>query len=63
MRKKNNKKRRSLGKKYCIGALMTLLGGSGYAEAITYGRGSYMLSVIIFAIGFALVLDSYVWEK
>lgn len=53
----------SKNKQYGVGALMVLFGGAGISENITSGRGSFILSVIIFAIGFALVLDSYVWKK
>ena len=53
----------SRNKQYGVGVLMVLFGGAGISENITSGRGSFILSAIIFAIGFALVLDSYVWKK
>ena len=53
----------SINKEYGVGLLLTIFGGSGIAEHVTSGRGSFMFSVIIFAIGFALVLDSYVRKK
>ena len=39
-----------------VGALMFILGLSGMADAIT-GQGSFMVSVIVFAIGFGICLD------
>lgn len=41
-----------------IGAIMTLFGLAGMAEAITE-HGSFWVSAIIFAIGFAMVLWGY----
>lgn len=53
----------SKNKQYGVGLVLLIFGGSGLAEHVTSGRGSFMFSVIIFAIGFALILDSYVWKK
>ena len=53
----------SKNKQYGVGVLMVLFGGAGMSENITSGQGSFWFSTIIFAIGFALVLDSYVWKK
>lgn len=47
-------------KRYGIGLILTILGGSGLAENITSGRGSFMFCAIIFSIGLAFILDSYV---
>lgn len=41
-----------------IGAIMTLFGLAGMAEAITE-HGSFWVSAIIFAVGFAMVLWGY----
>lgn len=53
----------SKNKQYGVGLIMVIFGGAGYSEYITSGRGSFIISTIIFAIGFALILDSYVWKK
>lgn len=47
-------------KLYGWGLLMTVFGGAGLAEVITSSRGSFMVSAVIFAVGFAMVLWSYV---
>lgn len=53
----------SKNKQYGVGLIMTLFGGAGLSENVTSGRGSFLFCTIIFAIGFALILDSYVWKK
>ena len=45
---------------YGVGVLGTLFGGAGMAECITSNHGSFLISAIVFTIGFALVLYSYV---
>lgn len=47
-------------KLYGWGLLMTVFGGAGLAEVITSSRGSFMVSTVIFALGLAMVLWSYV---
>lgn len=47
-------------KLYGWGLLMTVFGGAGLAEVITSSRGSFMVSVVIFSIGLAMILWSYV---
>lgn len=59
MKKKDKKK----DKQYGIGFVLFLFGSAGIAENITSGRGSFIFCVIIFAIGIALILDSYDWKK
>ena len=49
-----------MNKRYGVGCIFTLFGGAGMAEVITSNRGSFLVSAIIFSIGFALILDSYV---
>lgn len=44
---------------YGVGLLLTVFGGAGLAEYITSGRGSFLVSVVVFSIGFASVLVSY----
>ena len=46
-------------KYYGVGLLMLLFGGAGLAEHITSGRGSFLISAILFSIGFGLILVSY----
>lgn len=53
----------SMSKKYGVGLVLLLFGGAGISENITSGRGSFMFCAVVFAIGFALILDSYVWKK
>lgn len=50
----------SKNKRYGVGLILFLFGGSGIAENITSGRGSFMFCAIIFSIGLAFILDSYV---
>lgn len=50
---------RKSSKYYGVGVLLTLFGGAGLAENITSGRGSFLISLVIFSIGFACVLVSY----
>ena len=45
---------------YGKGMLLTLFGGAGMAENITSGRGSFIISAIMFSIGFTMILWSYV---
>lgn len=47
-------------KLYGWGLLMTVFGGAGLAEVITSSRGSFMVSVVIFSLGIAMILWSYV---
>jgi len=44
---------------YGVGLIALLIGGAGLAEHITSGRGSFLISTIVFAIGFGLILVSY----
>lgn len=44
---------------YSKGLILLTLGGAGMAENISSGRGSYLISAIIFGIGFILILASY----
>lgn len=54
---------RKSNKIYGVGLLMLTFGGAGLAENITSGRGSFMISAIVFSIGFGLILGSYDWKK
>lgn len=45
---------------YAWGVVFTVFGGAGIAEHITSGRGSFLISAIVFSIGFAMILWSYV---
>lgn len=47
-------------KLYGWGLLLTVFGGAGLAEVITSSRGSFIVSVAIFGIGFAMILCSYI---
>lgn len=53
----------SKNKQYGVGLILLFFGGSGLAENVTSDRGSFMFCTIIFSIGLALILDSYVWKK
>lgn len=46
-------------KEYGAGLILVLFGGAGIAENICSGRGIFMVSAVIFAIGFGLILWSY----
>lgn len=46
---------------YGVGLVFFVFGGAGLAEHITSGRGSFMISTIIFSIGLACILVSYKW--
>ncbi len=45
---------------YGKGMILTLFGGAGMAENITSGQGSFFFSAILFSIGFAMIMWSYV---
>ena len=47
-------------KLYGVGLLLLFFGGAGLAENITSGRGSELFCMILFGIGFGLILMSYV---
>lgn len=51
------------GKRYGVGLIMLFFGAAGISENITSGRGSFMFCAVVLSIGFALILDSYVWKK
>ena len=51
--------KRSKDKIWGYGLLLTIFGAAGMAEHITSGRGIFMVSAIVFSIGFALILTSY----
>lgn len=46
-------------REYSWGLVLTVFGGAGLAEHITSGRGSFLISTIVFAVGFGLILWSY----
>lgn len=48
---------------YCKGLVISMFGGAGMAENITSGRGSFMVSAIVFSIGFGLIIWSYTHGK
>ena len=50
-------------KLYCKGLIALTFGGAGLAENITSGRGSFIVSVIVFAVGFGLICWSYTYGK
>ena len=50
-------------KLYGVGLILLTFGGAGLAENITSGRGSFLISTIVFSIGFAFILRSYDWTK
>ena len=46
-------------KRYGVGALMVLLGGSGLAEISTSNHGCFWLCAVVFSVGIGLCLWSY----
>ena len=48
---------------YAKGVIALVIGGAGLAENITSGRGSFLISAVVFGIGFALVCVSYIHGK
>lgn len=50
-------------KMYFGGLVLLLFGGAGLAENITSGRGSFLVSTIVFAVGFGLICWSYTYGK
>lgn len=50
-------------KLYLKGLVLVMFGGAGMAEHITSGRGSFMVSAVVFAIGFGLICWSYTYDK
>lgn len=49
-------------REYTWGLILTLFGGSGLAEHITSGRGSFPICAVVFGLGFVLILWSYCHE-
>jgi len=49
-------------KVYAWGLLLTVIGGAGLAEVVTSDRGSFLISTIVFSVGFAMVIASYAHE-
>ena len=47
---------------YGVGLVVFLFGSAGMAEYITSQRGSFLFSAVVFSIGFACVLMSYVMK-
>lgn len=47
-------------KYYGYGCVALTFGGAGMAECITSGRGSFLISAIVFSIGFGMILWSYI---
>lgn len=47
---------------YGVGLVLLLFGGAGLAEHITSGRGSFLVSAIMFSIGLASILVSYTFK-
>ena len=48
---------------YGVGLVIMSFGGAGLAEHITSGRGSFLFCTVVFSIGLALILDSYVRKQ
>lgn len=46
-------------KRYGVGFVLLVFGGSGMAECVTSGRGLFIPCAILFAVGFGLILSSY----
>ena len=47
------------GRKFAIGVLLILLGGSGLAEISTSNHGCFWLCAIMFSVGIGLCLAGY----
>jgi len=45
---------------YGKGLILLVFGGAGLAENITSGRGSFIISAILFSIGLAMIMWSYI---
>jgi hypothetical protein len=50
-------------KLYFKGLVVSSFGGAGIAENITSGRGSFIISAVVFAVGFGLICWSYIYEQ
>ena len=46
-------------REYIAGVFLLMFGGAGMSEDITSGRGSFMISAIVFAVGLGLIIWSY----
>ena len=49
--------------RYGVGCLLLMFGGAGMSEKITSDRGIFIVSVIVFGIGFGFVLSSYRYRR
>ena len=63
LKRKGRRGRMSKNKQYGVGLICFLFGGAGIAEFVTSNRGSFLFSTIVFSIGLALILTSYVKPK
>ena len=50
-------------KRYGIGVILLMFGGAGISEYITNTRGVFMVGVVVFSVGLALIIGSYDWKK
>ena len=48
------------GKDYAWGIVLLVLGGAALADHITDGVGSFPVSAVVFGLGIALVIRSYI---
>lgn len=51
---------RASDKVYLWGLGFLLFGGAGLAEHITSGRGSFPVCAVVFGLGIALIIGSYI---
>lgn len=45
--------------RYAVGVSLTLLGGSSLAEITTSNHGGFWISVVAFAVGFAICITEF----
>ena len=47
-------------KTYAAGVILSLLGGASLADHVTNGVGTFPISAVIFGLGIALCIRSYI---
>lgn len=47
-------------KQYLAGVILALLGGASLADHVTNGVGTFPISAVIFGLGIALCIRSYI---
>lgn len=59
MKRRRAKEKKKNDKMYFYGAILMLLGGASLADHISYGVDAFPISAVVFGLGIALCIRSY----